>query len=40
MEENNRMNSMRNLQGQPKRMPSPLLHNIRVVGPRDSMRYC
>ncbi|CAF1259459.1 unnamed protein product, partial [Adineta ricciae] len=24
--------------GQPKRIPSPLLHNIRVVGPRDSFR--
>ena len=24
--------------GQPKRMPSPLLHNLRVVGPRDSLR--
>ncbi|CAF0822799.1 unnamed protein product [Rotaria sordida] len=24
--------------GQPKRMPSPLLHNIRVIGPRDSLR--
>jgi len=25
-------------QGQPKRMPSPLLHNLRVIGPRDSLR--
>jgi cell division septum initiation protein DivIVA len=25
-------------QGQPKRMPSPLLHNLRVIGPRDSFR--
>ncbi|CAF2623385.1 unnamed protein product [Rotaria sp. Silwood2] len=24
--------------GQPKRMPSPLLHNLRVIGPRDSSR--
>ena len=24
--------------GQPKRMPSPLLHNLRVIGPRDSFR--